>query len=193
MKASLKTRPARGVKASRVLVALMPLILFLAGCNGTLQTQSINPSDTVFRWKPQMDALPIEVHGSVQRLGSEELAKQIPNGTTPDQYAATANAHGKLANAPRVVLYVDAEQGASNETYCNASQVEPSATKAGDENRIVAALCDGPRLIDLTVRDVRDASIQNDGIAPIVKAMKHRLVYGLSVGDYVVPAEYGNG
>ncbi|HUA78754.1 MAG TPA: hypothetical protein VL997_00160 [Dyella sp.] len=171
----------------------MPLALFLAGCSGTLQTRSATPHDTFFRWKPQMETLPIEVHGGIERLGPDDIARQIPHGTTALQYARAADGQGKLATIPRIVLYVDSEQGLVSETYCDTSQAVQSVTTDGVESHVVAALCDGPRLIDSTTRDVRNASIQSDGMASIVKSMKRRLLYGLSAGDHVVPAEYGNG
>ncbi|RDS86699.1 hypothetical protein [Dyella psychrodurans] len=193
MKASLKARPARGVRASFVAMILIPLALFLAGCSGTMQTRSVTQDDTYYHWKPQMETLPIEVHGGIQQLGSDDMAKLIPYGTTPRQYAATTDGQGKLATRPRIVLYVGTDQNPARETYCDAFPVVQPATTGDAAVHMVAALCDGPRLVDLTARDVQSVSIQNQGMVSIMKSMKRRLLFGLNMNEEVEPAEYGNG
>lgn len=193
MKASLKTRPARGVRVSRAAVMLMPLALFMAGCSGTLQTRSATSDDTYFHWKPQMETLPIEVHGGTRQFGSGDMAKQIPHGTTPRQYAAANDGKGRLAAVPRIVLYVGAAQHQAGEAYCDTSPAIQIVTTEGAETHVVAALCDGARVVDVTARDVRSTRIQGDGMASIVKSMKHRLLFGLKADGQIVPAEYGNG
>lgn len=193
MKANLKARSIGSVRASFVAMILIPLALLMAGCSGTLQPRSITQDDTYYHWKPQMETLPIEVHGGIQQLGSDDMAKLIPYGTTPGQYAAVTDGHGKLATVPRIVLYVGSEQDSTRETYCDTSPVVQPATTRDAKIHMVAALCDGPRLIDLTARDVQNVSIQNEGMASIVKSMKQRLIFGLNMNEEVDPAEYGNG
>ncbi|GLQ52356.1 hypothetical protein ACFFJT_19740 [Dyella flava] len=184
MKASLKARPGKGVTAIFYAIFLMPLALLVAGCSGTLRTQWAAADDTYFRWKPMMNTMPVEVHGDTRQLSSDELAKQIPYGTTQQQYALLNKGQSQLAAAPRVVLYVDPEQNPGGAAYCDTSSaVRSYSTKDGDTH-LVAALCDGPRLVDVTARNVR---IQNEGMASVAASMKQRLLYGLKPDSTVFP------
>ncbi|MBE1163011.1 hypothetical protein IGX34_21710 [Dyella sp. 7MK23] len=169
------------------------MLLVLSGCSGTLQTRWAGPDDGYYRWKPQMESMPIEVHGSVQQAGADEVAKQIPAGTTPQLFAVSSHGQGKLATASRIVLYIGAGPTSADERYCETAAVMQGTGTHSDETHLVAALCDGPRLIDVTARDVNNAAVQTEGMASIVKSMKRRLLSGLKVDDGFVAAEYGNG
>jgi len=184
MKASLKTRPGKGVKAVLYGIFLMPMALLVAGCSGTLRTQWAAEGDTYFRWKPVMKTLPVEVHGDTQQLRSDELAKQIPYGTTQQQYALLNKGQQQLTAAPRIVLYIDSEQKPGSAAYCDASPAVRSFGAKDGDTHLVAALCDGPRLVDVTARNVR---IQNEGMASVAASMKQRLLYGLKPDHTVFP------
>lgn len=192
MKAAFKTRIAKSFNATRVIMALIPLAFLVAGCSGTLQTRGETPDDTYFRWKPQMETLPIEVHGGIQQLTADDIAKKIPYGTTPRPYNSAIDGQEKLAAIPRIVLFVGSEQDPTHETYCDTPPIVQPETTRDTEIQVVAAFCDGPRLVDLTTRDVQSVSIQNDGIVSIMRSMKRRLLDGLNKNDEVNPAEYGN-
>lgn len=188
MNANFKTRTEKCIA-----IAFMPLALLLAGCSGTLQTRGATPDDTFYRWKPQMETLPIEVHGGIEQLSSSGVAKQIPYGTTPGQYASALDNTRKLADAPRIVLYIDSGENLTGNAYCDISPISQSVSTKEPETHVIAAFCDGPRLIDLTTRNVQNDRIETDGMGSIVKSMKLRLLYGLPVSDEVDPVEYGNG
>lgn len=118
--------------------------------------------------------------------------KETPYVMTSPQYATTTAGQQKLAAGPRIVLYINSERNLADAAYCDTSPATQPAMEADGEIHRVAALCDGPRLIDVTTRNVRGAHIQNEGMLSIVKSIKRRLLFGLRAGDGVVPAEYGN-
>ena len=139
-----------------------------------------------------METLPIEVQGGVSPFGYDDIAKWIPYGTTPRQYAAATNGHARLAEVPRVVLYVG-EQYDAGARYCATSPVSRPAAATNADTPVVAVLCDGQRAVAVTTRSIQSSRIQSGGMASMVKSMKRHLLFGLKADDQTAPAEYGNG
>lgn len=171
----------------------VPMVLMLAGCQGTIHTRWVEQSDSYDYWSPRMAALPIDVHGAFPGATHVETVERIALGTTANDYAARHPTALGLEAQPRIVLYVGGDQLPTDASYCSAHPVMRTADESRNDIMIASALCDGPRLVVRSRREVAADRVSTTWISSTMSSVKSHLLYGLTVSQAQQPTEQDNG
>ncbi|RDS84252.1 hypothetical protein [Dyella psychrodurans] len=176
------------VKKASLLLSV-PAVLLLAGCQGTLHNRWVNEADSYDRWSPQMADMPIDVHGTIPGTTHADTVARVPQGTTATRYAAKNPQALGLESLPRVVLYVGGDRMPTNASYCSAAPVLKTADNDRGDVMVASALCDGPRLVVRSRREVKADDLSSVQIASTLNSVKSRLLFGLTISPAQTPDE----
>jgi hypothetical protein len=159
-----------------VFAAVLPVILFLAGC-GTAIVSSQDPSHAnPYQWRAA-EALPVELHGNIPARSETALASLFPQGSRP-QYASL----GPIAlpdKGKRVVMYVNAAFLPPTSDLCSKSDLFRPGRQVSRFARVTAALCDGPTVISVVRGDALSKGQTEQGLQRSFGVMRAGLVAAL--------------
>lgn len=137
-----------------------------AGCNGTLHTRWVQDADTHSLWSSRMAELPIRLH----QPGKDAIVQ------TRDGHPRTTQ--GVMA-MPRVELYVGGTQAPTYESACTATTTLRADTITKPGTLVFAALCDGPRLVDVAEDHLKPA--QATPAFPLFRKIEDRLLRAIRI------------
>jgi hypothetical protein len=167
--------------------------LILVGCQGTLHTRWAQKSDSYNYWSPLMSAMPVDVRGAIPGTSHADTVAHIPQGFTTVSYVANHPASSDLNAAPRIVLYIGGDRLPTDATYCGASPVMRDAINSGHGIMVASALCDGPRLVVRSRREVNIGRLDATDISTTIRTLKSRLLFGLTISQAQMPVEQDHG
>ena len=173
-----------------ILLLALPFALGLAGCQGTLHSRWTEQSDTVDYWAPQMNTIPVDVHGTVPGATPEETVARIPLGTTASDFAGKHPTLSGIESVPRIVLHVGGDQIPTDATYCSANPQMRSIDGKDGHVMLAAALCDGTRLIVRSRRELTPDGLATDKMSSTLKSVKSRLLYGIEISRAQTPIQF---
>ncbi len=165
------------IARSIVRTVALACIVGAAGCNGTLHTRFVQARDTEDFWSSRMTGLPIRLH----RPG------EAPVVQTRDGHPWPA---AGITGAQRIELYVGGTQEPVLASVCAANVGMKADTAAGPRTLVVAALCDGRRLVAVAEDHLKPE--QAVPALPLFRKMEHRLLHAIDISAAQTPVEsYG--
>ncbi|WP_448102598.1 hypothetical protein [Luteibacter jiangsuensis] len=165
------------IARSIVRTVALASIVCAAGCQGTLHTRFVQASDTYDFWSLRMTGLPIRLH----------RPDDAPVVQTRDGHPSPA---AGVTGLPRIELYVGGTEKPVLASVCAATTSMQADTVAGRRTLVVAALCDGPRLVAAAEDHLEPE--QAVPALPLFRKMAHRLLHAIDISAAQTPVEqYG--